>query len=104
MGPAAQRWPLRVGRQPPHPRAQRVRSTGPLQQGRVMSPGAGDWGLGPSIGNIRQEDTPSAVHPGKGSYQRNLSLKKSQFRNPGTVRHNVYFTVPEAPLLWWGVG
>ena len=26
-----------------------------------MSTGAGDWGLGPSIRNVGQEDTPSAV-------------------------------------------
>ena len=70
------------GGQPAHPRSQRARGAGSLQQGRVMTPGAGDWGLGPSIGSVRQEDVPSAVHPGKGSYQRNLSLEKVPEQEP----------------------
>lgn len=104
VGFATWRRPLAVGGQPAHPRSQRARGTGSLHQGRVVTPGAGDWGLGPSIRNVCQEDVPSAVHPGKGSYQRNLSLKKSQSRNPSKVGHNICFTIPAAPSSVVGSG
>lgn len=44
-----------------------------LTGGRMVTPEAGDLGLGLSIRNIRQKDIPSAVHHGKIFYQRNMS-------------------------------
>lgn len=41
--------------------------------GRVVTPEAGDLGMGLPIRNICQEDVPSAVHCGKMFYQRSLS-------------------------------
>lgn len=41
--------------------------------GRIVTPEAGDLGLGLAIRNIRRKDIPSAVHHGKIFYQRNLS-------------------------------
>lgn len=77
MCPATWGRPLSQGGGPPtHPGAQWARGSGSLVEGRVLAHEVGDLGLGLSIGNVRQEDIPSAVHHGKGSYQRNLSLKK----------------------------
>lgn len=49
---------------------------GPVLRGHgslIVTPEAGDLGLGLSIRNVRQEDVPSAVHHGKIFYHRNVS-------------------------------
>lgn len=66
-GTETARWPPAV------PRAWWVRGSGFLGEGGVVTPEAGDLGLGLSIGNVCQEDVPSAVYHGKIFYQRNLS-------------------------------
>lgn len=66
-GTETARWPPAV------PKAWWVRGSGFLGEGGVVTPEAGDLGLGLSIGNVCQEDVPSAVYHGKIFYQRNLS-------------------------------
>lgn len=74
------------------------RGHGLLPEGRVVTPEAGDLGLGLSVRSGCQEDVPSAVHHGKIFYQRNSSLKKSLRTNPDMARQNVYFYCPSGPL------
>lgn len=76
--PGATRWRPLLGKEmarwpPAVPRAWWVRGSGLLEESGVVTPEAGDLGLGLSIGTVCQEDVPSAVHHGKIFYQRNLS-------------------------------